>query len=200
MRFLVDIIFQEIWIMGELIIAKLGNPILRQIAEPVDLDILTGSGNHEIQIFIDDLIDIMRVEDGVGIAAPQVSRSIQVVVVEYAGNERYPNNVDIQLMVLVNPKITRYSEGMEEGWEGCLSLANLRGLVQRSNEVTVEAYDRNGKKMVIDATGFLAVVLQHEIDHLNGKVFLDRMNDMTKLCFQDEYSKYWMDEEEEVEV
>ena len=84
--------------MAELTIAKLGNPILRQIAEPVDLDALTGSENHEIQTFIDDLIEIMRIEDGVGIAAPQVSRSIQIVVVEYDGNERYLGKVDIQLM------------------------------------------------------------------------------------------------------
>ncbi|MGV7219924.1 MAG: peptide deformylase [Nitrospinales bacterium] len=185
--------------MAELKIAKLGNPILRQNAQPVDLEELTGSGNQEIQAFIDDLIEIMRIEDGVGIAAPQVSRSIQIVIVEYAGNERYPGKPDIQLMVLVNPKITRYSKEMDEGWEGCLSLSNLRGLVQRSKEVTVEAYNRDGQKTVIEAEGFLAVVLQHEIDHLNGKVFLDRMNDMTKLCFQDEYSKYWVDEEE-VEV
>jgi peptide deformylase len=185
--------------MAELTIAKLGNPILRKIAEPVDLDLLTGPDNQEIQNFIDDLIDIMRIEDGVGIAAPQVSRSIQIVIVEYAGNDRYPGKDDIQLMVLVNPIITRYSEETEEGWEGCLSLSNLRGLVQRSREVTVEAYNREGEKIVIEAEGFLAVVLQHEIDHLNGKVFTDRMNDMTKLCFQDEYDKYWMDEEE-VEV
>ena len=182
--------------MAELTIAKLGNPILRQIAEPVDLDALTGSDNHEIQSFIDDLIDIMRIEDGVGIAAPQVSRSIQIVIAEYAGNDRYPGKDDIELMVLVNPKITRYAKETEEGWEGCLSLSNLRGLVPRSKEVTVEAYNRDGKKIVIEAEGFLAVVLQHEIDHLNGKVFTDRMNDMTKLCFQDEFSKYWMDEEE----
>jgi peptide deformylase len=196
---LIDILFQETLFMAELTIAKLGNPILRQIAQPVDLEVLTGPDNHEIQAFIDDLIEIMRVEDGVGIAAPQVSRSIQIVIVEYAGNERYPDKDDIQLMVLVNPKITRYSKEIEEGWEGCLSLENLRGLVQRSTEVTVEAYDRDGKKMVIDAEGFLAIVLQHEIDHLNGKVFLDSMNDMTKLCFLDEYSKYWVDEKE-VEV
>ena len=139
--------------MAVLKIAKLGNPILRQIAEPVDLSELTGSQNDEIQGFIDDLIDTMRVEDGVGIAAPQVSRSIQIVVVEYAGNERYPGKEDIQLLVLINPVITRYSEEVAEGWEGCLSLENLRGLAQRSIDITVEAFNRYGEKMVKGTDG-----------------------------------------------
>ncbi len=178
--------------MAVLKIAKLGNPILRQIAGPVDLSELTGPQNDAIQGFIDDLIETMRVEDGVGIAAPQVSRSIQVVVVEYAGNERYPGKEDIRLMVLVNPVITRYSEEIEEGWEGCLSLENLKGLTQRSTDITVEAYNRDGEKVVVEADGFLSVVLQHEIDHLNGIVFLDRMDDMTKLCFQEEYDRFWL--------
>ena len=181
--------------MAVLKIAKLGNPILRQIAVPVDLNELTGPRNDELQGFIDDLIDTMRVEDGVGIAAPQVSRSIQIVVVECAGNERYPGKEDIELMVLVNPVITRYSEEMEEGWEGCLSLENLRGLAQRSTDITVEAYTREGKKFGLEADGFLAVVLQHEIDHLHGLVFLDRMADMAKLCFQEEYDRFWLSKE-----
>ena len=181
--------------MAVLKIAKLGNPVLREIAAPVDLDELAGQRNQEIQGFIDDLIDTMRVEDGVGIAAPQVSRSVQIVVVEYADNERYPGKDGIQLMVLVNPVITRYSEEMADGWEGCLSLANLRGLAQRSTDITVEAYNRDGEKVVVEADGFLAVVLQHEIDHLNGIVFLDRMADITKLCFQEEYDRFWQSEE-----
>ncbi len=181
--------------MAVLKIAKLGNPILRQIAGPVDLSELTGPQNDAIQGFIDDLIETMRVQDGVGIAAPQVSRSIQIVVVEYAGNERYPGKEDIRLMVLVNPVITRYSEKMEEGWESCLSLENLKGLTQRSTDITVEAYNRDGEKVVVEADGFLAVILQHEIDHLNGIVFLDRMDDMTKLCFQEEYDRFWLSKE-----
>jgi len=181
--------------MAVLKIAKLGNPVLRQIAKPVDLSELTVPGGDEIQGFIDDLIDTMRIEDGVGISAPQVSRSIQIVVVECAGNKRYPGKEEIKLMVLVNPVITRYSEEMEEGWEGCLSLANLRGLAKRSKDITVEAYNRDGEKVVIEAEGFLAVVLQHEIDHLHGIVFLDRMMDMTKLCFLEEYDRFWLKEE-----
>lgn len=180
--------------MASLKIAKLGNPILRQIAAPVDLKELAGPRNGEIQGFIDDLIETMRLESGVGIAAPQVSRSIRIVVVEYAGSERYPGKDDIPLMVLVNPVITRYSDEKSEGWESCLSLANLKGLTLRSEEVTVEAYGRDGEKVVIEAEDFLAVVLQHEIDHLQGKVFLDRMPDLTKLCFEEEYARFWLNE------
>lgn len=180
--------------MPALKVAKLGNPVLRQIAEPVDLEALTGPRNSEIQQFMDDLIDTMRQEVGVGIAAPQVARSIQIIVVEYEENERYPGENEIPLMVLVNPTITWMSEEKIQGWESCLSLIDLRGLVTRSKEVTVEAYTRDGEKIVIDASGFMAVVLQHEIDHLAGKVFLDRMTDLSQLAYQEEFQKFWKEE------
>jgi len=181
--------------MAVLEVAKLGNPVLREIAEPVDLEELTASGENELQIFIDDLIDTLRAEDGVGIAAPQVSRSIQLLVVEYADNDRYPNQENIPITVFVNPVITRFSEETVSFWEGCLSLPDLRGLVPRSREVTVEAWSRNGEKMVVEAKGFFAVVLQHEIDHLQGKVFLDRMTDITRLSYNEEFETYWVEQE-----
>jgi len=180
--------------MPALKVAKLGDPVLRQKAKPVDLDSLTSSHNNEIHGFIDDLIDTMHKEGGVGIAAPQVARSIQIIVVEYSENERYPGEKEIPLMALVNPTITRYGEEKVEGWESCLSLIDLRGLVTRSKEITVEAYKRNGEKTLIEASGFLAVVLQHEIDHLHGKVFLDRMTDLSKLAYQEEFEKFWKEE------
>jgi len=176
-------------------VAHLGNPILRQIAQPVDLEELTADGSNEIQGFIDDLIATMHDEGGVGIAAPQVARSIQIVVLECEANDRYPEGESIPLTVLVNPKITRYSEEKTTFWEGCLSLKDLRGLVPRSCEVTVEAYNRQGEKVVIEAEGFLAIVLQHEIDHLQGKLFIDRMTDLTKLAYLDEFEEFWLPEE-----
>ncbi len=141
------------------------------------------------------MVDTMRDEDGVGIAAPQVARSLQIVMVEYRMNERYPDQDEIPLTVLVNPVITRSSEETSSFWEGCLSLKDLRGLVTRPREVTLEAYSRQGKKMVVAAQGFLAVVLQHEIDHLHGIVFLDRMKDLTQLAFADELQTYWTEKE-----
>ncbi len=181
--------------MSVLNIARLGHPILREIAKPVNLKALAASGDNELQQLIDDMIDTMREEDGVGIAAPQVARSLQIVLVEYQQNERYPSQDDIPLTVYVNPKITRSGKETASFWEGCLSLKDLRGLVTRPQEVTVEAFSREGKKMVVEAKGFLAVVLQHEIDHLLGKVFLDRMTDLTQLAWAEEWQTYWTEEE-----
>ena len=181
--------------MSVLNIARLGHPILREIAKPVDLEALTASGDNELQQLIDDMIDTMREEGGVGIAAPQVARSLQIVIVEYQQNERYPSQEDIPLTVYVNPVITHSGKKTSSFWEGCLSLKDLRGLVTRPQEVTVEAYSRQGEKMIVEAKGFLSVVLQHEIDHLLGKVFLDRMTDLTQLAWAEEWQTYWTEEE-----
>lgn len=186
--------------MSVLDVARLGHPVLRQVAQPVDLKALTASGDNELQRLIDDMVDTMRDEVGVGIAAPQVARSLQIVIVEYQKNERYPSQEDIPLTVLVNPVITRSGSETGSFWEGCLSLKDLRGLVTRPREVTVEAYSRQGQKMVMEADGFLAVVLQHEIDHLQGKVFIDRMTDFTQLAFVDEWQTYWMEREPDLKT
>ena len=177
--------------MAVLNVAKLGNPVLRQIAKQVDLKELTDQ-RGELQEFIDDMIDTMREEDGVGLAAPQVNRSLQIVVLEYENNERYPGESSIPLTVLINPVLSDYGEEKALGWESCLSLVDFRGLVPRSTFVTLKAYDRDGDRIEKRATGFEAVVLQHEIDHLNGKVFLDRMEDLTKLAYQEEFEEFWL--------
>lgn len=181
--------------MAVLKVAKLGNPVLRKIAKPVDLKELTSSPNNELQVLIDDMVETMHAEVGVGLAAPQVSRSLQIVVLECKHNERYPDRPSFPLTVLVNPEITRYSEEQVGGWESCLSLIDFRGWVDRSAEVTVEAFDRKGEKLVIRADGFFAVALQHEIDHLNGITFIDRMTDLTRLSYQEEFETYWLKKE-----
>lgn len=187
--------------MAVLKIARLGNPVLRKQASPVNLGELTGKGSPGLQEFIDDLIDTMRQEGGVGIAAPQVARSLQIIIAEYQANERYPNQEDIPLTVLINPVITRSGKETSSFWEGCLSLKELRGLVTRPTEVTVEAYDRKGNLLTVEARGFLAIVLQHEIDHLYGKVFLDRMTDLTQLAYHEEFEAYWVEDGvEQVEI
>jgi len=180
--------------MAKLEIARLGNPVLRKIAQPVDLKELSDP-DSDVQGLIDDMIEIMRSEDGVGLAAPQVSQSLQIVTMECKENKRYQDGPTIPLTVLVNPVITHYSEETAMGWESCLSLIDFRGLVRRSSEVTVTAFTRQGEKTVIQATEFLAVVLQHEIDHLNGKVFLDRMEDLTQLSYTEEFETYWVKQE-----
>ncbi len=180
--------------MALLKIARLGNPVLRQQARAVDVEELKSTSGENLQPFLDDLIETMRHEGGVGIAAPQVGESIQVIVVEYQSNERYPDEGDIPLTVLVNPVITRQEGEPLSFWEGCLSLSEFRGLVTRPSEVTVEAYDHKGERLVIEASGFFAIVLQHEIDHLHGKVFLDRMTDLTQLAYNEEFETYWVDQ------
>ena len=177
--------------MAVLKVAKLGNPILREISKQVDLKELADQ-QGELQGFIDDMIDTMREEDGVGLAAPQVNRSQQIVVLEYENNERYPGESSIPVTVLVNPVLSDYGEEKVLGWESCLSLVDFRGLVPRSTSVTLKAYDRDGDRIEKRATGFEAVVLQHEIDHLKGKVFLDRMEDLTKLAYQEEFEEFWL--------
>lgn len=180
--------------MAKLEIARLGNPVLRLVAQPVNLKELNGP-DSEVQILIDDMVETMKEEGGVGLAAPQVSRSLKIVILECKDNKRYPNRENIPLTVLINPVITRYSEEKAMDWESCLSLIDFRGLVPRSTKVTVEAFNRQGQKTVIHANDFLAVVLQHEIDHLNGIVFLDRMEDFTKLSYMKEFETYWRNQE-----
>jgi peptide deformylase len=179
--------------MTVLKIAKLGNPVLRQVAKPVDLNDLAESS---MQTFIDDMVETMYHEGGVGLAAPQVNRSIQIVVLEYAENERYPDEISIPLTVLVNPVLSDYSQETKEGWESCLSLVDFRGLVPRSTTVTLDAYDRQGKKIKKTVSDFEAVVLQHELDHLKGFVFLDRMKDLTQLSYQEEFEEFWLKKED----
>ncbi len=168
--------------MPKLPIAKLGNPVLRQIAAKIDpRDIRT----YDLQQFIDNLIETMLDEPGIGLAAPQVSRSIQLVVMGCEGDDGFPQTV------LINPKIVFYGPQQVENWEGCLSLDGLRGKVTRPSVVRVQALDRAGKSMDFEATGLYAVCIQHEMDHLIGKLFLDRMTDMSTLTQLVEFDQYW---------
>ena len=168
--------------MPKLPIAKLGNPILRQVAAKVDpRDIRT----YDMQQFIDNLIETMLDEPGIGLAAPQALRSIQLVVMGCEGEDGFPRTV------LINPKIVFYGPQQVENWEGCLSVDGLRGKVTRPSVVRVQALDRHGKALDIEATDLYAVCIQHEMDHLIGKVFLDRMTDMSTLTQLPEFTKYW---------
>jgi len=168
--------------MAKLPIAKLGNPVLRQFAAKVDpRDIRT----YDLQQFIDNLLETMLDEPGIGLAAPQVSRSIQLVVMGCEGEDGFPQTV------LINPKIVFYGPHQVENWEGCLSVDGLRGKVTRPSVVRVKALDRQGKSMDFEATGLYAVCIQHEMDHLIGKLFLDRMTDMSTLTQLHEFGKYW---------
>lgn len=180
--------------MAILKVARLGHPVLRQISETVPpADIKT----PQVQQLIDDLIETMIEYDGAGLAAPQVHVSRQIVVFEVDGNPRYPDADSIPLTVLINPTITPLTLHTDEDWEGCLSVPDLRGKVPRYTQVRVEAYDRKGKRLNYVAKGFEARVVQHECDHLVGKVFLDRMRSMDSLAFTREFARYVAGEEVE---
>jgi peptide deformylase len=172
-------------------VARLGHPVLRQIAEPVPLEQIT---TPAMQQFIDDMIETMYEYDGAGLAAPQVHVSKQVVVMEVAQNPRYPNAPAIPLTVYINPEITPLTDDMVEDWEGCLSVPGLRGRVPRYTKIRLRAYDRRGKRIDITVEGFHARVIQHECDHVQGKVYLDRMRSMESLTFMEEFMKYGLRE------
>ena len=175
--------------MAILKVARLGHPVLRKVAAPVSLRKVQAPG---FQKFIDDMIETMREYDGVGLAADQVHESKQIAVLEVAANPRYPDKPTVPLTVLINPKISPLTDEMEEDWEGCLSIPELRGRVPRYKTIRVQAWDRNGKNLEFSADDFYARVIQHEWDHLNGKVYLDRMTDLSTLTFLTELARYWI--------
>ena len=175
--------------MSILKVTRLGHPVLRKVAENVSQRELQSPA---LQKFIDDMIETMKEYDGVGLAADQVHESKQIAVLEVADNPRYPEKPRVPLTVLVNPTITALSEDMEEDWEGCLSIPDLRGMVPRYKSIRVQALDRHGKEIDFVANEFHARVIQHEFDHLNGKVYLDRMRGFSTLTFLQEFARYWM--------
>jgi peptide deformylase len=168
-------------------VARMGHPVLRQEAEPIPPEQITAP---EVQDFIDDMIDTMYDYDGAGLAAPQVHVSKQIVVMEVCQNPRYPNAPAIPLTVYINPEITPLTEEMDEDWEGCLSVPGLRGRVPRYTKIRLRAYDRDGQRVDFVAEGFHARVIQHECDHLWGKLYIDRVRDTTSLTFMEEFMKY----------
>jgi peptide deformylase len=143
-----------------------------------------------MQKLIDDMMETMVEYYGVGLAAPQIHESLSLAVIESRG----PRG-DIPMTVLVNPQVTVLDEELIEDWEGCLSVPDFRGLVPRWRKLQVDALDRKGKKIQITAEGFFARVIQHEVDHLMGKVYLDRMPDLKTLSHFAEFQRYWLPEQ-----
>ena len=173
--------------MAILKVARLGHPAIRTPSEAVPKESIA---SPEMQRFLDDMIDTMREYEGVGLAAPQVHILQRIAVIEVTANRRYPGEGPVPLTVLINPKILNASKRQVTDWEGCLSVNELRGKVPRAEALEVEAYTRTGERAVIRAQGFFARVIQHECDHLAGKVFLDRMPDLSTLTHLREFVRY----------
>jgi peptide deformylase len=169
--------------MSILKVARMGHPVLRQRARPVDASELR---EPFVQKLIDDMVETMREYHGVGLAAPQVhdGRRIFVALLD---EEPGPES---DAVVLVNPDVTPQGPDREDGWEGCLSIPDVRGLVPRFTEVRIRALDRHGAPLERRLRGFPARVAQHELDHLDGVLFLDRMTSLASLTFLDEYSRF----------
>lgn len=175
--------------MAILKVSRLGHPVLRHGTEPVATELIA---RPEFQQFIDDMIETMHEYDGVGLAAPQVHVAQQVAVLEVSKHPRYPDAPSVPLTVLINPKITILGEETIDGWEGCLSIPEMRGVVPRYRELRVEALDRQGNPIDFVAKDFHARVVQHEYDHLQGKVYLDRMPSLETLTHLTEWQRYWL--------
>jgi peptide deformylase len=179
-------------------VAKIGDPVLRASTRPVAADEI---GSPDLCDLVDAMVATMDAEGGIGIAAPQVGVSVRLAVIEIpTDSKRYPDAEPFELEVFVNPVMTTIDETEQEYWEGCLSVPDLRGLVARPRAVRVDYQGIDGDSRSISAEGFLATVLQHELDHLDGVLFVDRVRDTTKLATIDEYRKHWLEADDERSV
>jgi peptide deformylase len=183
--------------MSILKIARMGHPVLRAKGRSLHPSEIR---TPKIQQLIDDMFETMKEYQGVGLAAPQVHESLRLfvagfppVVPDEDDDDREPDKdeEEVPLMALINPEIEAVTREVVEDWEGCLSIPDIRGRVPRARQIVVRAYDRMGKKIEIQASGFTARVIQHETDHLDGVLFFDRMKTFQSLTFLDEYGRYW---------
>jgi peptide deformylase len=176
--------------MSILKIARMGHPVLRAKARALHPSEIR---TPKVQQLIDDMFETMKEYQGVGLAAPQVHESIRLFVagINRGTDEENDDGEDVPLMEMINPEITVVGRETVEDWEGCLSIPDIRGRVQRAEKIVVRAYDRTGKRVEVRATGFTARVIQHETDHLDGVLFFDRMKRFDSLTFLDEFGKYW---------
>jgi peptide deformylase len=166
-------------------IAQLGNPVLRSPAQPV-----TNVHDPSIQSLIDNLTTTVAPVNGVGLAAPQVSKSYRLFLLASRPTVRYPYAPHMEPTAIINPHILSRSHEIVKDWEGCLSIPGIRGLVPRSEGVEVEYTDRWGKLQRAEFSGFVARVFQHEYDHLDGIVFLDRVENNRDIVTETEYYKH----------
>jgi peptide deformylase len=160
-------------------VLRMGEPLLRQVAAPVT------RFDAELASLIADMDDTMRAQSGAGIAAPQIGVSLRVVIFELADNPRYPHLTPVPYTVLVNPELTPLGEQQEEGWEGCLSVPGMRGLVPRYRRLRYRGFDAAGAPLDRTVEGFHARVVQHEVDHLDGILYPQRVRDLRNFGFED---------------
>ena len=161
----------------------MGHPVLRTRAQPLDPAAID---TPRVQRLIDDMFETMHDSQGIGLAGPQVHESIRLFVAGVDDSDGAMSPV-----VIINPEVTPVGSRVEEDWEGCLSIPDIRGRVPRATDIRLRAFDRHGQVISLNANGFPARVLQHETDHLDGVLFFDRMTAFESLTFLEEYDRYW---------
>ncbi len=166
-----------------LTIAQLGNSVLRQTAQPIGQKIVSF---HQL---IDKMLDVLKAHNGVGLAAPQISESVRLLIVASAPNARYPDAPMMEPTAMIDPTIVDRSDNKVKDWEGCLSIPGIRGWVPRYQFIDVEYTDRQGTSQKTRLNDFVARIFQHELDHLDGIVFLDRLESNRDIITDYEYLK-----------
>ena len=165
-------------------ILKMGHPILLEVAKPVEK-----FNTSELDSIIEDMIDTMKENDGAGLAAPQIGLGMQLVIFGFDSNERYPEADQVPFTVLINPEITPIGDEEEDGWEGCLSVPGLMGVVPRFKKIRYQGKDQHGNEIDREVDGFHARVVQHECDHLIGKLYPMRIRDFSQFGYLDTLTK-----------
>ena len=165
-------------------ILKMGHPTLLEVAKPVEK-----FNTSELDSIIEDMIDTMKENDGAGLAAPQIGLGMQLVIFGFDSNERYPEADQVPFTVLINPVITPIGDEEEDGWEGCLSVPGLMGVVPRFKKIRYQGKDQHGNEIDREVDGFHARVVQHECDHLIGKLYPMRIHDFSQFGYLDTLTK-----------
>jgi len=174
-------------------VARIGHPVVRTAARELTQAEIASA---DIQRLIDDMVETMHEYDGVGLAAPQIHVGLRLAVIEVPASDERSEDA-VPLSVLVNPRVTVLGDERPVGFEGCLSIPGLRGQVPRHARLRLEAQDRHGKPYVLEAQDFFARVIQHECDHLDGSVYIDRMDGLRSLAFLAEFEKHQLRSEDE---
>jgi peptide deformylase len=169
-------------------IVRMGHPVLRRVARPLSAEEIRSPA---LRVLLDDMVDTLRDYGGIGLAAPQIAESVRVAIIEIPGDSsRYGEIPTMPLTAFINPKIEVVDPAARGYWEGCLSVPGLRGFVERSQHVRVRYTTLDGDDAALELRGFLATVFQHELDHLDGTLYIDRIKDSKLLAFEEEFTRY----------
>ena len=176
-------------------IIRMGHPTLRRKAKPIEKEMI---GSLLLKNLVKDMQETLRDYGGIGLAAPQIDESIQLAIIDLPGGpSRYGELEALPLTVCINPSVTALDTTSAGYWEGCLSVPGLRGFVERPQRIQLTYTDANGAQLEREFSDFHATVVQHEIEHLNGALYIDRIQDPSLLVFEDEYLRYVVPSEEQ---